>query len=133
MGYYAFLRFSENPFIGKGLGDFVKYKIFLNLKVPNFYIDNSWMYLLWKMGIIGFLIYTIIIFRMLKTSLTIYKKSSNLYNKALSLGIFWGLIGLIFLGFLSPIMFKYKSNFIFAILIAYLEYTRLRIDGTKNV
>ena len=58
LGYYAVEDFLKHPIFGDGLASFVKYKILVFNKLPVYYIDNSWLYMLWKGGIIGFALFT---------------------------------------------------------------------------
>ncbi len=127
LGYYAIERFISSPIIGKGLGDFVRYKIFVDTKMPINYLDSTWLYLLWKGGIIGFLLFGWLYFRFLKSAFFVLRNSQNIHAKAISLGLIAGFIGLIFLGILSPLLIKYKSNVLIAFLFAYIEFERLEI------
>ncbi len=58
LGYYAVEDFLNHPVFGDGLASFVKYKILVFNKLPVYYIDSSWLYMLWKGGIIGFALFT---------------------------------------------------------------------------
>ena len=109
------------------MGDFVRYKIFVDTKKPINYLDSTWLYLLWKGGIIGFLLFGWLYFRFLKSSFFVLKNSQNILTRAISLGLIAGFIGLIFLGILSPLLIKYKSNVLIAFLFAYIEFERIEI------
>lgn len=65
LSYYAFERFSENFFLGSGLDDFLKYKIFVDTSLPIYYTDSTWIYLLWKGGIVGFVLFFVALHKIL--------------------------------------------------------------------
>jgi O-antigen ligase len=125
--YYASQRFLESPIFGKGLGDFLKYKIFNINDAANYYIDNSWLYFLWKGGLIGFLLFAWLYIRFFKASYFVLINTTDIRVKYITLGLLGGFIGLSFLGVLSPLLIKYKSNVLIAFLFAYIEFERLKI------
>jgi hypothetical protein len=55
--------------------------------------------------------------------------------KSIVVGIISGIIGLIALGFLSPLIIKYRTNIIFPLLWGYLEfeYNNLNANIKENV
>ena len=117
--YYATQRFLESPIIGKGLGDFLKYKIFFTSNTANYYLDNSWLYFLWKSGIIGFLLFVWIYVRFFKTAYYVLKHTENFKVKVIITGLLAGILGLMFLAFLSPLLIKYRTNIVFPLIFAY--------------
>ena len=131
--YYAVQRFLESPIVGKGLGDYLRYKIFNTNKSANYFIDNSWVYFLWKGGLIGFLLFAWLFIRFFKTSYTVLKNTSDIKVKYVTLGLLAGLLGLSFLGLLSPLLIKYKSNAIIAFIFAYIEFERMKIMNEKSI
>ena len=131
--YYAFERFLESPVIGKGLGDYLKYKVFNNSDAANYYIDNSWLYFLWKGGLIGFLLFAWLYLRFFKSAYFVFTNTTNYVTKYLSLGLFAGILGLCFLAVLSPILIKYKTNVLFALIFAYIEFERTNINSPVEI
>ena len=131
--YYAVQRFLESPIVGKGLGDYLRYKIFNTNKSANYFIDNSWVYFLWKGGLIGFLLFAWLFIRFFKASYTVLKNTSDIKVKYVTLGLLAGLLGLSFLGLLSPLLIKYKSNAIIAFIFAYIEFERMKIMNEKSI
>ncbi len=125
--YYASQRFLESPIFGKGLGDFLKYKILNVNDAANYYIDNSWLYFLWKGGLIGFLLFAWLYIRFFKASYFVLINTTDIRVKYITLGLLGGFIGLSFLGVLSPLLIKYKTNVLIAFLFAYIEFERLKI------
>jgi len=131
--YYAFQRFLESPVIGKGLGDYLKYKIFNISDAANYYIDNSWLYFLWKGGLIGFLLFAWLYLRFFKSTYFVFMNTTNPITKFISLGLFAGILGLSFLAILSPILIKYKTNVLFALIFAYIEFERTNINSPADI
>lgn len=125
--YYASQRFLESPVFGKGLGDYLKYQIFNINDAANYYIDNSWLYFLWKGGLIGFLLFAWLYIRFFKASYFVLINTSDIRVKYITLGLLSGFIGLTLLGILSPLLIKYKTNVLIAFLFAYIEFERLKI------
>jgi len=131
--YYAFQRFLESPVIGKGLGDYLKYKVFNISDKANYYIDNSWLYFLWKGGLIGFLLFAWLYLRFFKSSYFVFTNTTNHATKYLSLGLFAGILGLCFLAVLSPILIKYKTNVLFVLIFAYIEFEKSIIHNSEKI
>jgi O-Antigen ligase len=131
--YYAVQRFIESPIVGKGLGDYLRYKIFNTNKSANYFIDNSWVYFLWKGGLIAFLLFAWLYIRFFKASYTVLKNTSDIRVKYVTLGLLAGFLGLTFLGLLSPLLIKYKSNVIIAFIFAYIEFERMKIMNEKSI
>lgn len=131
---YIIQEFLESPIIGKGFGDAVEYKILGITGVPIYYPDNSWLFFMWKGGIVGLLIFGWIYFRILRTSWNIAANTQDLFSKSIMYGIFAGLIGLAFLGLFNAVLIKYKTTLILPIIFAYVnfEYNRL-LEGNKRI
>jgi len=132
LAYYAFERFTENFFFGSGLGDFLKYQIFVDTSKPIYYPDSSWLYVLWKGGIVGFLLFLWVYIRFIKGSYFVMINSPDTRAKYISLGLLAGFIGLSFLGIFSPLMVKYKVNALIAFFFAYVEFERNNILNSKT-
>ncbi len=132
LAYYAFERFSENFFWGSGLDDFLKYKILVDTSLPIYYIDSSWLHLLWKGGIIGFLLFLWLYIRFFKATYFVLVNSLDTRTKYISLGLLAGFIGLSFLGLFSPLLVKYKTNALIAFFFAYIEYERMKIKSENQ-
>jgi O-antigen ligase len=135
LGWYALQKFYERPIFGWGLGDILRYKYLGDSKLQNRYIDNSWFYFLWKGGIIGIFLIGFIFYRSIKVGIIIISKTENAMVKSIVVGIISGIIGLIALGFLSPLIIKYRTNIIFPLLWGYLEfeYNNLNANIKENV
>ncbi len=136
IGYYIYEKFIQSPIWGKGLGDTVKYKAFLNEASRNQsvnYPDNTYLFILWKGGILGFIIFGVFLVRILKDSFFVYKYSGNDRAKALAIGFFVGILGMLFASLMASTLIKYaKINLIFAFFVAYIEFEKETIIQQKN-
>jgi hypothetical protein len=124
---YSIERFLDSPFVGQGLGDYLKYKIFLETNKPNYFMDSTWLYLLWKGGIIGFVLFAWMYFRFFKVTFHNLMNTEDTNVKIINLGLLAGLLGLSILGILSPLLIKYKTNALLAFIFAYVETERLKM------
>lgn len=125
--YYAIQRFLAHPVWGSSLGDYLKYKIVVQNNLPNYYLDNSWFYFLWKGGSIGFLLFAWLYYRFFKSAYYVAKNSTDTSARFIALGLFAGFIGLAFLAFLSPLLIKYKTNVLIVFLFAFVEFERRKL------
>ncbi len=129
IGYYIVQRFLKNPIFGEGFGGNIKYKIFGDRTIH--YSDNSWLYFLWKEGIIGFALFVLLFWRFFRQLIFVLQNTENLYSKIFLLGIFGGFLGILFVSLLTANLIKYgKLNFIYAIVFAYVEFEKVNL--TKN-
>lgn len=130
--YYAIQKFLENPIFGSGLHDYLKYKIFSYENSANYYMDNSWLYILWKGGIIGLLLFLWLYIRFFKTTYFVFNNSKDFKTKFICLGIMGGFLGISVLAFLSPLLIKYKTNALIAFIFAYVEFERMQIANNNK-
>jgi O-antigen ligase len=133
IGLYVVRRFITSPIIGKGFGDYVRYRILGDTKANVIYPDSTYLYILWKSGIIGFIIYLTIFWRFLKITFTNYKNSDSIKTKIISLGLLSAFLGLAFLNVLSPLFIKYKSNIIIAFFLAYSDFQYNSNNRNKTI
>lgn len=131
IGYYALQKFMESPIVGKGLGDHVNFRILLSSRSEIYYPDNSWIFFLWKGGILGFSLVIWLFSRLLKQTHFLYTKLESMKVQALTLGLLGGMIAFLFNGLFSGTLMKYKYGIVFAIIFAYIEFERreVRHDG----
>lgn len=128
LGYYAFNKFLHSPVYGTGLGDYVKYKIFNPSSAKQFYIDNTWLFVLWKGGIIGLFLFAWVFWVILRDAWFVYKNTREPIIKSLSLAIWASIIGFILSSFFAATLIKYKYGVVIAIMIAFIEFEKSRIE-----
>ncbi|MEA3475264.1 MAG: O-antigen ligase family protein [Candidatus Cloacimonadota bacterium] len=116
----VFSKIKENYLLGKGMGD-VLVTPYLNQRVVGI-VDNSYIVILWKLGLIGLIIFMLIYFKTFKQLWFIIKNSqSNLYS-IVSIIFFSTLIGYFVNGLACVIMTLYYFNFIWAAFIAITDF-----------
>lgn len=122
IGYYVVRKIKDNFIFGTGLGDGVKYKLlnYCNEKVH--YPDNLYLYIFWKGGVIGFIIFFVLYYRMLKLNCIIIKKIfyEGTDDSFLSLGIFSSILTFLILGLLQASPVKYKYGILIPIFWGYI-------------
>ena len=131
LGLYIYKKFIDSPIVGTGLGDKVSYKILTKNHEFIIYPDGSWLYFLWKGGLIGFFLYLWLYIKMFKESLFVLRNSSDIKTKIIILAILGTLSGLILYSQFTAFLVKYKSDIIFSIFIAYLMYESDNIKKIK--
>lgn len=132
LGYYAVQKFFENPVLGTGLGDVISYKIFGKAQIN--YLDNSWLYFLWKGGLVGFIIFLLLYIRFFKECFYIIRNTNDIVTKTYCIGIVGGFIGFLVFSLFSANLIKYsKTNLFYAFIFAYIEIesSKLKISNNK--
>ncbi len=84
-------------------------------------------------GLIGFLLFAWLYLRFFKSAYFVFTNTTNHVTKYLSLGLFAGILGLCFLAVLSPILMKYKTNVLFALIFAYIEFEKSIIYSSDKI
>ncbi|MEO0089165.1 MAG: O-antigen ligase family protein [candidate division WOR-3 bacterium] len=111
-------QFKKNPIFGVGLGSI--YSGVLpwkkRLKIP--WVDCLFINLLWKFGIIGFVIFLAIYYYFFKNIIKVFKNPKNNFQKWVSSGMLSVFISLILLSIESSFLLIYRFNLILASLLA---------------
>ena len=123
-------QWKNHIFMGSGLG--ATYERIMGVRV-NDGIDNTYIFILWKMGIIGILsfllIYVIFTWQGLKSYWSINNKSERVYI----VGLFCGIIGIMIVALSNMSIIKYRFNIVWAIVIALIHNIYFRRIQSKNV
>lgn len=128
IGYYIYLRFLENPLAGDGLGATMVYQLFSKTRIN--YPDNSFLYVMWKGGILGLIIYLGIFILTIKKAHFLIKATDSLYKKQFMIGIVAGIVGMLFFSLFASTLIKYpKLNLIIAFLISYVFFERSKVGN----
>ncbi len=133
LNFHAFMRFMDNPVLGKGHGDWVKYIFIPANPYKQYYLDNSWIQLFWKGGIILGGLFIILYYLGIRNAYYVFRHSKNKLARIYCLGIFAGLISFLFLGMLSPFLIKYKANVLLAFILAYVEFEKQQIPEQNEI
>lgn len=122
LGFYIVQKIIAKPFTGHGFGDFVQYKFLGKRKGRIIYPDNSYLYLIWKIGLIGFLIYVWMIYRIFKQGINILRFTENSLHKIIILGTLAGFCGILVYSLTTPSLIAYnKLNLLYVILFTGVE------------
>jgi O-antigen ligase len=105
-------RIKTSFLFGEGLGSI----LFIAPWYKVNWVDSTYLQLLWKFGIIGLLIFLGILALVLKKSIYIYRNTSSDFYKSFAVGMFSTFLGFAALGFISPVLIKYRFNIIWAVL-----------------
>lgn len=131
ISYYAIMEFIKNPITGSGYGTFLRFKYLENTKVA--FIDNSFLYFLWKGGIVGFVVFGFLYYRFFTQSFYILNRTKSLYTKKMMIVLLGSFVSFLFYGVLSANLIGYKLNLLYAIIFAYVEFERRELDNCKNL
>jgi hypothetical protein len=126
----ALQRFLRYPIMGAGIGDVVRYRTLDT--GPVWSLDTSHLQILWKMGLVGFIIFASLLFTVLKRSLYVFRRTDDDFYKWFSAAVFSGFCGLIVLSFFSAALTKYNLNLVWVMVIAAIEHEGLRIDKMRE-
>jgi O-antigen ligase len=105
-------KIKSFPLFGEGLGALVYITPFYKVN----WIDNTYFVLLWKFGVLGFTIFVCILLFVLKKSYYIYRNTKDIFYKCFAVGVFSTFVGFSVLGFISPVLIKYRFNIVWAVL-----------------
>ena len=125
----AIEKFIQNPIFGEGFGNKLKFKVFTDTEVH--YIDNSFLYFLWKGGIIGLILFSLLYYRIIKTSYFVFNRTNDINAKIISLSILGGFFSCLLYGLLSASLIGYKLNLLYAVIIGYLEFERKNLSTNE--
>ena len=98
-------------------------------------LDNSFAYILWKMGIIGFILFMFIYIQFFIKGLFIYIHSKVLFHKQLIAAILSAIAGLCVIGLTNACLVRYRFIIFWALLLAIVEllYRQTKRGLTQNV
>jgi len=118
--YHAFRLFLQNPILGKGMGDSI-ITPYLNQREIGI-VDNSYLVVLWKMGIIGFLIFLFLYVKFLTQLIKIITKTKFKLHRLFGIIIISIIVGQMINGLACVIMTLYFFNIIWGVFIAITDY-----------
>ncbi len=109
---------KEEILFGKGLGDvrMTRWRDTYQLTV-----DNSFIFLLWKMGIIGLFSFMLIYFLLFKRMLRLLKMPLKSNEKIVIMTILWNFVGMLIVAISNASLAHYRFIFVWATMIAIVE------------
>jgi len=126
----ALTKWKEHVFIGSGLGSTYP-NIFVGRK--NTGVDNSYAFILWKLGIWGLLSFLTIFITFFIQGVKIFWASTQDFEKLVISAIVAGMSGLMLIAVTNMSIIQYRFNMIWAISIAIIQHYYIRKIRLKNV
>jgi hypothetical protein len=125
-------QIALHPFVGGGAGSSVTYSFLGGHFVTN-WVDNSYLLLLWKFGIVGLVVYLGIIYLVFKKALVLLRSASGIHERVLGLGVIGLYAALVIWAVASAVFLKYRFNLIWATLMALVQtsYESCRTGHTE--
>ena len=112
---------SSNPITGYGLGGMYEFNSPLRRESPTWYCHNAYLFIWFKMGMLGLIAYLYFYFQIIKRGLSFYKETQNLYFKAISIGCTIFFMGNAIYTITSPTLFSKGGVFIISIFAGIIE------------
>ncbi|MCS7257973.1 MAG: O-antigen ligase family protein [candidate division WOR-3 bacterium] len=122
LGLYVFKRLRTEFLFGSGLGDFLRYQYFPTLGRFNVYwLDNTYLQLLWKTGIVGLFLFLLFIIYFLNRAKHLMVFGKTAWAKILGTSLFFSFLTLALSSLQCGILIGYRFNFVWATLFALTE------------
>lgn len=130
LGLQALDRFRHNPIFGTGIGDVVRYRIVYS-STPSMLLDSSYLTVVWKLGLIGIVIFLAIYFIFLWRVWFVYRNAQTDFQRATSVAVFVAFVALLMIGIESGILCIYRFNLVWAVLMGIFEKWAAQIEGQR--
>jgi len=117
-------------FIGTGLGD-TRESVDFSRTVTHF-VDNTYVFILWKMGLVGLATFLIMNILLLKRGYYIFTKSTVEKYKQLTAGLLAGWSGLLVVALTNTCLVLYRFAIVWALVFATLEMLYLKVQNEKR-
>lgn len=133
LAQYVFEKVSSAPLFGSGLGDFLRYQYFATLGRFNVYwLDNTYLQVLWKTGIIGLVLFLGFLTLFLKRAWFVLKNATTAFDKIIGSGIFFSFFALMISSLQCGILIGYRFNFVWGILMGITELKARELELLKH-
>jgi len=130
----ALIRFvGENPVLGYGLGKNYEFISILPREMPTAYIHNAFLFLLFKVGLAGFIFFVLFYGAMILKGLRTFWMQQDVFLKAVLVGITSCLIAMLPLSFSSPQFYQKDSVLLITVGISILHALGKIPECTKHV
>lgn len=112
---FALEKWSNHPIIGSGMGSTYP-NIFFHR--GNTGVDNSYAFVLWKMGIMGLILFMFVYLKFLWIGIVDFWKKKSYYDKMIIAGFLAGMLGMMLIAITNESIILYRFNIIWAAIIA---------------
>ncbi|MGB9721759.1 MAG: hypothetical protein ACPL28_09810 [bacterium] len=109
---------KEEIILGKGLGDV---RITRWRHTRQLTVDNSYVFLFWKMGIIGLCSFLLIYYILFKRLIALLKIPLNYDEKVIVVSTLWNFVGMLIIGLSNASVAHYRFISVWAIMMALIE------------
>ena len=116
---HALLQWKDNILFGTGLG--AKIELVTLIHISPQLIDNSYVFILWKTGLVGFTLFILILFNFIKKGIKLFLKLNQTNEQWIVAAITSGFIGLMFIGLTNTCLVHYRFIILWALAFAYIE------------
>jgi hypothetical protein len=120
----ALEQWRGNVFLGTGLGSTINPVTIQHWSVD--LVDNSFVVILWKMGLVGLTAYLLILLESFRLGLEVFRKSDSAEVKGLVAAILSGWIGLLLVAITNSCLVLYRYNLIWASSLATIRLLHSR-------
>lgn len=134
--FRALGKWKSNPLtvlFGTGLGD--NFESIDLSRTNTVSVDNSFIFILWKIGLFGLTAYLGVCFLFLKRGLYVFINASQEWQKRLAAALISGMSGLALIAFTNACLVNYRFIVFWALAIATIEvlYIGVRDEKTQSV
>ena len=129
--YLAIQKFIQHPIIGEGYGRHIKFKWLLSTEV--IYLDNSFLYFLWKGGLIGVFIILSLYIVFIKDTFFVIKNSTDRNMKIIGIIILGSFLAFLMEALFSANLIGFKLNYLYAIIFAYIIFEKRKIISLSDL
>ncbi|MCD6117545.1 O-antigen ligase family protein [bacterium] len=116
---HALVQWRENIFLGTGLGSWISPVILSHM--PENHIDNSYIFILWKTGVVGLFIFISIYAVFFKKAFYLFHTSLNSDVRQIAGAIIAAFSGLLIVALSNTCIIYYRFNVLWAVLIGLVE------------
>lgn len=129
----ALEKWKNHIFVGTGLGSFYHSTLRWGEGFKKMGVDNSYAFVLWKLGIWGLLIFLSIYITFLYQGFKAFWASTQTFEKLIISTIISGMLGIMLIAVTNMSIIRYRFNMIWAIGIAIIHHYYINKVRLKDV
>jgi O-antigen ligase len=112
-------QWKQNVLFGTGLGSTI-HRVATHMRYD--ILDNSYAFILWKAGLLGFFAYMAMIILFYQRGLTMFRKVADVHNQRIIASTLSGFAGLMLIALTNNSLMLYRFVIVWAVLFASLEF-----------